>query len=191
MALEMQFLQTMKRTMGAILSLILVSGLNATAEESACVKSFRKANAEFFKTHAQIQRRQDEATGGVLVGVAVGLGCAAVRRTVMGAVGCGSLGASLGGASYFVSVIQEAKYKQLFDAHRLYQAYYAYIEGDVEHSEFAQAFLKDLGVDVQKEQAALKELAALMEWGSLCEGEQPRSYEEALELMKGRLHAVN
>ena len=187
MALEMQLFPNMKSAIGAILSLILVTGLTATAEESACVKSFRKANTEFFKTHAHIERRAHEAWLGGVGGLAAGATCFYFSRTVMGAVGCGALGAVAGGGSYAYSVTQTNKLKRLFDAHRLYQAYYAYTSDEIQHSDYAQNFVSDLGVDKQKEKAALKELAALIEWGALCEGEQPRSYDEALELMKSRL----
>jgi hypothetical protein len=190
MALEMQNVLYMKIAIGAFLSLILVTGLPATAEESACVKSFRKANAEFFKTHAQIERRQWEAQLGTGVGIVSGLGCMFLRRSVMGVVGCGSFGALIGGGSYAYSVVQEDKLSRMYDAHRLYQAYYAVISDEIQDSKDAQALASDLGIDKQKEKAALKELATLIEWGSLCEGEQTRSYKEALELMKGRLHAI-
>lgn len=190
MALEMQLFPDMKSTIGAFLSLFLVTGLSATAEESACVRSFRKANTEFFKTHVQIQRRQNEAMVGAVVGGVSGVGCIALRRSVMGVVGCGSLGAVLGGGSWAYSALQADKLKRLYDAHRLYQAYFAFISDEIQYSEFAQKFASDLGVDKQKEKAAMKELAALIEWGALCEGEHPRSYNEALELMKSRLLEV-
>jgi len=190
MALEMQFLLPMKSVMGAILSLILVSGLSATAEESACVKSFRRANSEFFKVYADLERRKMEAQVGTVVGGVVGVGCALVRRTVMGAVGCSLLGAAAGGGAYTYSRTVAARMQRLYDAHRLYQAYAAFKNKQSRQSEFAQRLVSDLGVDVQKEENALRDLAALMEWGSLCEGQQPRSYDEALEMMKSRLHAL-
>lgn len=191
MALEMQFLQNMKSTMGAILSLILVMGLTATAEESACVKAFREANAEYFKSHAEIERKSNEATVGALVGAAAGVGCVALRRTWVGAAGCVAIGGLVGGGAYGYSAVLDAKLKRLFDAHRLYQAYFSFISNEAEQSEYAQKFVSDLGADKQKETAALKEMSSLMEVGALCEGKRTLSYEEVLDLMKARLFSAN
>jgi hypothetical protein len=109
----------------------------------------------------------------------------------MGVVGCGALGGVLGGGSYGYSVTQAAKLQRLYDAHRLYQIHYSHVSNETEQSDYAQAFLNDLGVDKQKEKAALKEMSALMELGALCEGERTLSYDEVVDLMKVRLVNIN
>jgi hypothetical protein len=191
MALEMQIIHFMKNVMGAILSLILVTGLTATAEESACVKAFREANSEYFKTHAEIERKSNEATIGAWVGAAAGAGCVALRRTWVGAAGCVALGGLVGGGAYGYSAVLDAKLKRLFDAHRLYQAYFSFTSDETEQSEYAQTFVADLGADKQKETAALKEMSSLMDVGALCEGKRTLSYDEVIELMKARIFNAN
>ncbi len=195
MAPEMQFVPVMMRAKATILSVILMASFSTgafaqTEEESVCVKSFRKANTEFFKSHKTIENRQSNSMYSAAIVGAAGVACVGLRRTVAGLVACSAGATAIGGSAYGYSKIQESKLQRLFDAHRLYTAYYSTIDETADPSEYTTQFVSDLGVDVNKEKEVLKDMAGLMKWGALCEGEQPRSYEEVLEIMKQRLHAA-
>lgn len=195
MAPEMQIAITMTSAKATILSVILMAisttGSFAIAEEeSVCVNSFRKANAEYFKSHADLENdRLNSQLGAGVAGVATAAGVWFARRSIVGMATIGAIGTFATGGSYTLSELKKNRLQRLFDAHRLYQAYYSTIDETAEPSEYTAQFVSELGVDVNKEKEALKDMAGLMKWGALCEGEQPRSYDEVLDLMKTRLHA--
>ena len=193
MALEMQFLPGMKSVVGAVLSVVFIGGgligPRAEAQGSTCVNSFKKAKSEFLRVYAELeQTKGDREALSIIVG-AIGVRCMVAVPTVMGKVGCGVGSLLVGGPPYGHSVMLGRRMQRLYDGYRLYQVYSAYRFKTDTKSESVQEFFAELGVDIQKEETALRELATLMEGGSLCEGQQTRSYNETLNMMKGRLYA--
>lgn len=180
-----------KKAVAAVLSLVLGASQVALAEESACVKAFRKADLEYQKKQLELDPVQMGATG-IMVSGAAGAGWCFLRSpTVMGKLGCALLGGipliAGGGGHWYAS----SRLSRMSEASGIYQTYRAYKDDGIKNSEDAQSLLSALGVDKQQEDRAMRELVTLMEWGSLCEGAQPRSVKEVVELMKGRLHSPN
>lgn len=186
----MHFTHYMKRPLGAILSLVMMFSLSTAhaAEESACVKSYRKANSDFFKILSKVNTT---STTTKVVGV-TGAACAgyfAFSKSFMGTLMCGMGFGAIAGGTFVLSQLQKSDLEKLEGAHLIYQAYFAYQTNDFKESEYVKELMKDLKTESTDPAKVLKELATLMDWGHLCEGERFLSYDEVIKVMTSRLHA--
>jgi hypothetical protein len=179
---------------GVLLATALLASLPASAAERSCVEAFKNAKVNFEKRLEGLERQQTMAWGMGAVGLAAGVACVKfLRAGRLGRSACATVfGAGPVVAAYSFDSTSRTKISRLRDAYRLYSIYESrYNPADPALNKEAQAMLSTLGVDKQKEQLALEEFATLMDYGKLCDGEMPRTYDEALGLMRDRLHSAN
>jgi hypothetical protein len=178
---------------GVLLATSLVVSLPASAAERSCVEAFKNAKVNFQKRLEKLETHQTMAWGMGAFGIAAGVACAKFLRA--GKIGRSACATVFGGApvvaAYGFDSSSRTKISRLRDAYRLYTIYESLHSPDPTQDKEAQLMLSTLGVDKQKEQRALEEFATLMDYGKLCDGEMPRTYEEALGLMRDRLHSAN
>ena len=177
---------------GILLAISLLAGLPASAAEKSCVEAFKNAKVNFEQRLEKLERHQWMAWGMGAAGVAASVTCLKFLRGRIGRSACATV---FGGgpliAAYGFDSTSRTKMSRLRDAYRLYTIYESRYSPDPSQNKEAQAMLSTLGVDKQKEQRALEEFATLMDYGKLCDGEMPRTYEEALGIMRDRLHSTN
>lgn len=178
---------------GILLASSLLVSLPTSAAEGSCVEAFKSAKINFETRLEKLESQQTMAWGMGVFGVAAGVAC--VRFLRAGKIGRGACATVFGAApvvaAYGFDSTSRTKMSRLRDAYRLYMIYESRYSPDPSTNKEAQAMLSTLGVDKQKEQRALEEFATLMDYGKLCDGEMPRTYEEALGLMRDRLHSAN
>jgi hypothetical protein len=178
---------------GVLLASSLLMSLPASATERSCVEAFKNAKVNFETRLEKLERQQTMAWGMAAFGVAAGVACGKFLHA--GRIGRSACATVFGGgplvAAYGFDSTSRTKISRLRDAYRLYSIYESRYNPDPALNKEAQAMLSTLGVDKQKEQRALEEFATLMDYGKLCDGEMPRTYEEALGLMRDRLHSAN
>lgn len=178
--------------LGAFLTLSIFMSVPSFASDKSCTEAFRNAKETF-----EVRLREME-TNEIMGWVATGVGLAAggvcykllkagrFAKTTCGATIAGIFGVP--GTGWAVS--NRIKAGRLRDAYRLYSIYESRYNQDPAKVKEAQTMLSALGVDKQKETKALEEFATLMDFGKLCDGEMPRTYNEALGIMRDRLHAT-
>ncbi len=177
--------------LGTALSLTLALSFPAYAAEKSCVEAFRHAKTEFTERMAKLRNDEVNSYAGMGISAAAFAVCMGVLKAGIIARGaCGLLFAGTGAAAFGYGSTTRTKIARLHDAYRLFSIYEAHAAMDPQSNKEAQTMMKNLGVDIQKEQKALEEFATLMEFGKLCEGDMPRTYDEAMGLMKDRLHAA-
>lgn len=163
-----------------ILSLLLAPAL-AGAAESSCVKVFEQNYKSFVKQRAKLEKTSSTAkwvSGAAAVG---GLGLA--TRTLPG----GAVVIMFSGVAYLTSTKTSQAMSEMFDAHRIYSIYIAHVDKDSEVPLATKEMMEELGVDVQKEEVVLNELASLMQKGQLCVGPEPKRYDDVLDLLRKNL----
>ena len=181
-----------RSTFGILLSISLMASLPTFAAEKSCVEAFRNAKVNFESRMAALENQEQMAWAMGIVGLAAGAACVKLLRAGKIARGlCATVfGAGPMVAAYGFDSTSRTKMARLRDAYRLYSIYESRYNPDPAENKEAQTMLSTLGVDKQKEKRALEEFATLMDYGKLCDGEMPRTYEEALGLMRDRLHSA-
>lgn len=186
-------MKSSRSIVGVLLASSLLASLPASATERPCVEAFKSAKVNFEKRLEKLESQQTMAWGMGMVGLAAGVACVKfLRAGRIGRSACATVfGAAPVVAAYGFDSASRTKMARLRDAYRLYTIYESRHSADPSANKEAQAMLSTLGVDKQKEQRALEEFATLMDYGKLCDGEMPRTYEEALGLMRDRLHSAD
>lgn len=178
--------------LGAFLTLSLVMSLPVHASDKSCTEAFRNAKETFEVRLRELET--NEFVGWATAGAGVVAGAVCYKLLKAGRFAKSTCGLSVAGLFGLTGagwgVNNHIKAGRLRDAYRLYSIYESRHNQDPAKVKEAQAMLSALGVDKQKEAKALEEFATLMDFGKLCDGEMPRTYNEALGIMRDRLHAA-
>jgi hypothetical protein len=184
--------------------LVLTLGTPAFADEPACVRGYRLANADFYsKTDNLNLIKGVSDVAKVAGGPATAAICVLLsKRSWWGFAGCAFLGVVVSGSGYVgsnmsaASIVRERSLKQMESSFITYQIYRAHRAGEAAQSPDVAILLRALGVDVEDNQddsqTAVKAagvLAELMESGALCDanGNPSVDYYDMLPMITERL----
>lgn len=182
-----------RSVLGAFLTLSLIMSLPVHASDKSCTEAFRNAKETFEVRLRELETNEVIGWGTTVGSFALGAICyfklpkaGKFARTTV----CSGVAGTFAVAGAGWGFNNRIKAGRLRDAYRLYSIYESRHNQDPAKVKEAQAMLSALGVDKQKEAKALEEFATLMDFGKLCDGEMPRTYNEALGIMRDRLHAA-
>jgi hypothetical protein len=164
--------------------LLTFASQTSFATESECGRIYREAHAAFFKKTEALQSMKTNVTYGGALSVTAMVACIWATKSI---AGCGALfGSGAAGAAIYRGQIT-GKLKQLDDARRVYELYYA-IQNEKYDAEEVTGLFTDLRVPTHQEIVVVQELTRLVDSGEVCkDGAPSESYDRIVGLLAKKM----